>query len=376
MEVEHSISAAKLVVNGKILNPAETLQQANVEASNFIVVVPQKKAVAKPKPVEEPVAAPPAIIQSDSTSQENKPEVQNVQNVTSNVQSSQPQVQNVQAPAPIQGYQPSSIPGVPLSELELFESNLKSLTDMGFDREQSIRCLRAGLNDVNSASEFLLSGFIPEQLLPLADGTVPLLTQQEIQTLQRQQQQQQQSQRSGNPLANLLGQGEQSESPINSLSNQFQNTGTDFETIRRAIQQNPQLLEPILQSIQHENPEIFELIQRDPQAFIQLLNQPIPEQENQPRHSGRQVRTIQITPEEAEAIARLEDLGFDRQIAAQAYFACERDENAAANLLFDRGAELQSLMEFGGEDEEDQSGNNQNNDEEDDEDDDDDMDDA
>ena len=57
--------------------------------------------------------------------------------------------------------------------------------------------------------------------------------------------------------------------------------------------------------------------------------------------AGGQGAGIQMSPEDAAAVGRLADLGFDRSLAAQAYFACEKNENVAANWLFENGMDMQ-----------------------------------
>mmetsp|Transcript_14371 Transcript_14371/g.38023 ORF Transcript_14371/g.38023 Transcript_14371/m.38023 type:complete len:106 (+) Transcript_14371:1065-1382(+) len=44
---------------------------------------------------------------------------------------------------------------------------------------------------------------------------------------------------------------------------------------------------------------------------------------------------IRLTQEEGDAIDRLQQLGFPREAAVQAYLAADKNEDLAANLLFD-----------------------------------------
>ena len=52
---------------------------------------------------------------------------------------------------------------------------------------------------------------------------------------------------------------------------------------------------------------------------------------------GGEPVTIQLSQEDSDAVGRLQQLGFSRDAALQAFLACEKNETLAANLLFDGG---------------------------------------
>jgi len=107
------------------------------------------------------------------------------------------------------------------------------------------------------------------------------------------------------------------------------------------VQSNPQLLQPVLQQLGEQNPQILQLINQHQQEFIQLINEPVqgtpgipPGLMGQP--SGPPGSNyIQVTQDEKAAIERLESLGFDRSQVIEAFFACDKDETLAANYLLE-----------------------------------------
>ncbi len=63
-----------------------------------------------------------------------------------------------------------------------------------------------------------------------------------------------------------------------------------------------------------------------------------------PRPGGQNpAGTISVTQDEMEAIERLSSLGFPKARAAEAYFACDKNEEMAANFLLEAGAEDEDI---------------------------------
>lgn len=67
------------------------------------------------------------------------------------------------------------------------------------------------------------------------------------------------------------------------------------------VQQQPQMLEPILQQLAAGNPQIAQQIAQNPEAFFQMLSEDA--DEDMPLPPGAQA--ISVTEEEREAIERV-----------------------------------------------------------------------
>ncbi|KAI4247037.1 MAG: hypothetical protein L6R40_001702 [Gallowayella cf. fulva] len=115
----------------------------------------------------------------------------------------------------------------------------------------------------------------------------------------------------------------------------FLRNNPQFQQLRQIVQTQPQMLEPILQQVGAGNPQLAQMIQEHPNQFLQLLSE---EADNDaPAPPGAQ--EVFVTEEEREAIDRLCRLGFERDMVIQAYFACDKNEELAANFLFDQPPE-------------------------------------
>jgi UV excision repair protein RAD23 len=116
----------------------------------------------------------------------------------------------------------------------------------------------------------------------------------------------------------------------------FLRNNPQFQRLRSLVQQQPQMLEPILAQVGSGNPALAELIQRNPEQFLELLGEDEDEEGGAAGGLPPGTHAIPVTEAEREAIERLCRLGFSRDDVIQAYFACDKNEELAANFLFDQ----------------------------------------
>ncbi|GJW72806.1 ubiquitin receptor RAD23b [Tanacetum coccineum] len=115
------------------------------------------------------------------------------------------------------------------------------------------------------------------------------------------------------------------------------NYAFQFQALRSMVQSNPQILQPMLQELGKQNPQLLGLIQENHAEFLQLINEPVDASEGDLFDQGDQEmpHAISVTPEEQEAIERLEAMGFERTLVIEAFLACDRNEELAANFLLE-----------------------------------------
>ncbi|GFQ05126.1 probable ubiquitin receptor rad23 [Phtheirospermum japonicum] len=118
----------------------------------------------------------------------------------------------------------------------------------------------------------------------------------------------------------------------------FLRNSQQFQALRAVVQANPQILQPMLQELGKQNPQLVRMIQEHQADFLRLINEPVAEGEEDilgqfPEEEMPQAVTV--TPDEQEAIERLEAMGFDQALVLEVFFACNKNEELAANYLLD-----------------------------------------
>ncbi|KAF5325943.1 hypothetical protein D9611_000225 [Ephemerocybe angulata] len=332
----HAVASQKVIYSGKILSDDKTIESCGIKEKDFLVLMvskpkttpaastsstpapaPAPAAAPEPAPAPAPVAAPPAAVPAAT------PEAA--------------------APAPAAQDQSAALGSSFLSGAA-YQSAVTGLVEMGFERDQVVRAMRASFNNPDRAVEYLMSGIpahleaeaagtaAPQAQAAPAGGAAPAAQQapaaaapagqpQNLFQLAQQQQQQGGGAAAGGTLPGGLN--------LDAIRNSPQ-----IQQLREALQQNPESAQALLQQLAVQNPGIAQLIAQNPNMLYDLLGiEADGEGEDGDIPPGAQV--VSVTPEERAAIERLEGLGFTRQQALEAFLACDKNEELAANYLFE-----------------------------------------
>nr|PNR35337.1 hypothetical protein PHYPA_023237 [Physcomitrium patens] len=120
-----------------------------------------------------------------------------------------------------------------------------------------------------------------------------------------------------------------------------------FQALRTMVQANPQILQPMLQELGKQNPALLRLINENQAEFLRLINEAGAEGaeggDALGQLAGGYPQSVNVTPEEREAIERLEGMGFSRALVIEAFLACDKNEQLAANYLLENANEYDDL---------------------------------
>lgn len=339
---EFPANCQKLIYAGKILSDDSTISDYDIDEKKFVVIMVTKPQTSNPEEssTSSESAPTPTQVTSNATGQTpSKTPVQETENPPSEVKSStvaDTKSDSQQKPSESSDDTSESLTSVNVEGLDIsaaestlvlgedYERMVSQITEMGYERDDVERALRASYNNPDRAVEYLLTGVLPPEQEPPAESSPSGGNTQ--------------SSNSSAP-----GSGNEGE-PLSFLRTQPQ-----FQQMRQVIQQNPQLLNAVLQQIGQTNPQLLQLISQNQESFVRMLNEPAATQGSNPSQvsggaatgggstfpldSSLGQATAQVSPQDREAIERLKALGFPEYLVIQAYFACDKNENLAANFL-------------------------------------------
>lgn len=315
----------KLIYAGKILGDDDPLSKYNIDEKKFIVVMlskpktPVNPAGSSPStpPVAEvlPPAVPPAAPAPVATP---APDATPAASETS----TDDKMDESNAPAS------AAVPSSADSGLvvgEDYNRMVQNIQDMGYERSQVEAALRASFNNPDRAVEYLLTGIPPQIEVGGGGGGTAAQAAAAAAAVVG----------GGTPAVPAAGTAT-GENPLAFLRDHEM-----FQQIRSVIQQNPNMLSTMLQQIGQSNPQLLQIISQNQEAFIRMINEGEAGGEEEvpgipgegPGDALDQPGVIQVSPQDKEAIERLKALGFPEHLVVQAYFACEKNENLAANFL-------------------------------------------
>ena len=190
-----------------------------------------------------------------------------------------------------------------------YSQQISSLIEMGYEREKVEKALNASKGNVDLALEYLNSGNIPEP--------------------------------SQNPPS------QPSQPSAGNTSNLPLELRRNASLMKVVCRNEPEKIFNILNSIKQRSPALLNKIKEHEEEFKNYLVSPINQEDIDAfkllqedlrglSHGGNRVE-IRLSPEEAAAVKRLKDLGnFTENDVLQAYFACDKNEELAANFLFEQ----------------------------------------
>ncbi|KGU32300.1 UV excision repair protein Rad23 [Candida albicans P75063] len=380
-------SQIKLVYSGKVLQDDKDLQSYKLkEGASIIFMINKTKKTPTPVPETKNTTRTSNVENKSTTesSTQNKAQGSTNESTTTTTSSSAP------APAPAgattttseqQQPQPAASNESTFAVGSEREASIQNIMEMGYERPQVEAALRAAFNNPHRAVEYLLTG-IPESLQhpvapaqPPATGTAP--AQQTEGNTSESGQQGEDEEHEGDESTqheNLFeaaaaaaagagaggagsGAGSGAGAGAGSAEGDIGGLGDDqqMQLLRAALQSNPELIQPLLEQLAASNPQIANLIQQDPEAFIRMFLSGAPgsgndlgfEFEDESGETGagggaaaatgedeQGTIRIQLSEQDNNAINRLCELGFERDIVIQVYLACDKNEEVAADILF------------------------------------------
>lgn len=378
----YPVECQKLIYAGKIMADQDSLTKYNIDEKKFVVVMvtkvkPAAPAAAAAAPASTATEAAAGAASSDKKAESKEDEKMDTSQASAaeapkedtkkKEDEKKPETEEKKSeessnPTPAAaGAQPAPISSSSLVVGEDYNKMVQNIMDMGYSRDEVTAALRASYNNPDRAVEYLLTG-IPPSLMGDGEDAPPSF-QPPISTAPQQEAPSNTTSSApsaaaapaapaaggggANPASATAAAGAGGASPLAFLRNQEM-----FQQMRQLLQRDPGMLNAVLQQLRQTNPELLNLISQNQEAFIRMINEP--DSASAPSgggggggapeaggggHEHDMPGVIPVSEQDKEAIERLKALGFPEHLVVQAYFACDKNENLAANFLLSQGFE-------------------------------------
>ncbi|KAK1936514.1 putative DNA repair protein Rad23 [Babesia divergens] len=193
------------------------------------------------------------------------------------------------------------------------ETNIARICEMGFPRPMVEQAMAAAFNNPERAVEFLSTGNIPRPSDVFGGRHMP----------------------GGESMGNLMGDTSVHDESLMSIQSH-----PSFQQLRQVIQSDPQMLQQLLETIGQTNPDLLQTIIENQDEFMELLHSRGGNEPYGGSFDGPNV--VQLTEAEMEKVQRLEGLGFPRAAVIEAFLACDKNEELAANYLLENAHDFAS----------------------------------
>lgn len=393
-EQGHAPELQKIIFSGKILTDDKTVADCNIKEKDFLVVMVSKPKAPKPAAAAAPAtpaasssaaadkpaeaAAPPAAAAAEAAKSEAP-----AASITdpSSTATAPTTTESATASSTTESQQPSGTSGSFLTG-GVLESAMQSMMEMGFERDQVQRAMRAAFNNPDRAVEYLMTG-IPEHLTnpppqavssegqqtPAAAGgaaapatpaapaagagaaaRVPATPATPSPAgrsgnLFEAAAAAQQAGRSGGTIgggarggaagagagaggaASLLGEDDGSGEQVIDLGNPAM-----LAQLQQLVQQNPAALQPLVQAIAQSNPQLAEAMNNDPQGVLSLLAG------GAAAGAGEEMELptlAELDDADRTSVEQIVAMGIPEAKAIESYFMCGKNVEMAVQYYFE-----------------------------------------
>ncbi|KDN35860.1 UV excision repair protein Rad23 [Tilletiaria anomala UBC 951] len=355
----HPLENQKIIFSGKVLADDKTIQDCNIKEKDFLVSMVSKPKAPKPEAASSSAtaAAPPKADAEPESTSTAAGEPAPAAAAPASSESAAPAASTVsETPAATESGSEGAAASAGDSSSFLrgpeLERAIQSMMEMGFERPQVERAMRASFNNPDRAVEYLMTG-IPEGLDQPAASAAPAAGSAAASAgagagagaaggqaqparggnlFEAAAAQAQGGRRGGagaEGAGGLGGEDDEQGGEMIDLSNPAM-----LQQLRSLAQENPAALQPLVQAIAQQNPQLAVALQANPAAVLSLL-QGMNGGDGGPGEEIEIPSFDSLGQEDRDNIGTITAMGVPQDKAIEVYFACGKNVELAVSYYFE-----------------------------------------